>query len=306
MTDTITLLDSNTSNNTNNNESTITNQEKHLNATTTEPQITETKSNAFTFSFSGLKVIGNVVLRYIKDQKILDENVVSLYEPGVIYLTSIKINYSLGEVWWYDSPDKNSKKYALIQDDCGYSYQQFKNNEIIYIGGDPLVVLEDYHAHEIMPNLYLGNITAASNIHFLNKRNITHILTVARNLKPRFPNSGIEYKIISVWDDDTENLLIHFDETYTFIDKAAKSGAILVHCAAGVSRSATVVIAYLMKQNQWTVEKAKDFVYSKRSCIHPNEGFVKQLQTYYKNKFEVTSDSTPPASSSSSSTSGVS
>jgi len=210
-----------------------------------------------------------------------------LYDPGVIYLTTIKMSYYLKEIWWYESLEPGARKYALTQDDDGYSYVKFKDADIIYLGGEPMAILEDYNAHEIIPNLYLGNIKAASNIHFLKDKNVTHILTVAKNIEPRFPLSGIEYKIIPVWDDSTENLISHFSDTYIFIDKAIKSGsAVLVHCAAGVSRSATVVIAYLMKQNQWTVEQSRDFVFKKRSCIYPNEGFVEQLHNYHKNDYE--------------------
>ncbi|MEQ2214768.1 hypothetical protein XENOCAPTIV_019411, partial [Xenoophorus captivus] len=60
-----------------------------------------------------------------------------------------------------------------------------------------------------------------------------------------------------------------------------KSGeAVLVHCKMGVSRSASTVIAYAMKQQRWSLEEALAYVRDRRSIVKPNDGFLKQLQTY--------------------------
>lgn len=60
-----------------------------------------------------------------------------------------------------------------------------------------------------------------------------------------------------------------------------KSGqAVLVHCKMGVSRSASTVIAYAMKQHHWSLDTALAYVRERRSIVKPNEGFLKQLQTY--------------------------
>lgn len=60
-----------------------------------------------------------------------------------------------------------------------------------------------------------------------------------------------------------------------------KSGqAVLVHCKMGISRSASTVIAYAMKQHHWSLDTALTYVRDRRSIIKPNEGFMKQLQTY--------------------------
>ncbi|KAG7230284.1 hypothetical protein INR49_024388 [Caranx melampygus] len=65
------------------------------------------------------------------------------------------------------------------------------------------------------------------------------------------------------------------------LQKNKKSGqAVLVHCKMGVSRSASTVIAYAMKQQRWTLDVALAHVRERRSIIKPNEGFMKQLQTY--------------------------
>lgn len=54
----------------------------------------------------------------------------------------------------------------------------------------------------------------------------------------------------------------------------------LVHCKMGVSRSATTVIAYAMKEFGWSLEKAYNFVKQKRSITRPNPGFMRQLAEY--------------------------
>lgn len=65
------------------------------------------------------------------------------------------------------------------------------------------------------------------------------------------------------------------------IPVSRKSGqAVLVHCKMGISRSGSTVIAYAMKQQRWPLDVALAYVKERRSIIKPNEGFMKQLQTY--------------------------
>jgi len=86
-------------------------------------------------------------------------------------------------------------------------------------------------------------------------------------------------------DTPDENILPYIDDAIAYIDdKLSKGSRVLVHCAAGISRSASFVIAYLMKTNKWTFERSIDYVQRKRPIIKPNTGFIKQLQQY-----EVTS-----------------
>jgi len=76
-----------------------------------------------------------------------------------------------------------------------------------------------------------------------------------------------------------ENLLLHLDEGVDFIRAAvAAKGIILVHCNAGMSRSASFVIAYLIRELGYSFEDALVFSRSKREKIFPNTGFQKQLR----------------------------
>lgn len=73
----------------------------------------------------------------------------------------------------------------------------------------------------------------------------------------------------------------HFDEAIAFIEEQLNAGRnLLIHCHAGVSRSATITIAYLMTKNQWTYDEALEFLKSKRKWVRPNFGFEKQLRDY--------------------------
>lgn len=119
----------------------------------------------------------------------------------------------------------------------------------------------------------------------LKARKITHILTVCEELPPKFPNviyiQEFTYHIISISDEPTTRLCNHFTECLDFIHTAIEGGGeVLVHCFAGVSRSASVVIAYLMRYRGMGVNDALWFVRGKRPWVNPNFGFMGQLRRY--------------------------
>ena len=76
-----------------------------------------------------------------------------------------------------------------------------------------------------------------------------------------------------------ENLIKYFGECINFIDGDEK---VLVHCMAGASRSATIVIAYIMWKQKKTFKDALDFASKKRSSVYPNIGFKDQLTLFEK------------------------
>jgi protein-tyrosine phosphatase len=79
-------------------------------------------------------------------------------------------------------------------------------------------------------------------------------------LNPCFP-SDLKYKVVAVMDVPWENLSKHFHSCSKFIKQALDSGgSVFVHCYAGVSRSATIVTAFLMKEHSMTMLNALTLV----------------------------------------------
>jgi len=133
---------------------------------------------------------------------------------------------------------------------------------------------------EIIPGVFLGSYASAKDKDWLDQNQITHILTIASGLSPAFPDN-YTYKNVSIRDHPYENILVHFDSSAKFISNAIrKNGRVLVHCQAGVSRSASVIIAYLMKTKNMVLDDAWDYVSERRSIIAPNSGFRQQLRIY--------------------------
>ncbi|CAG5130070.1 unnamed protein product, partial [Candidula unifasciata] len=133
---------------------------------------------------------------------------------------------------------------------------------------------------EILDFLFLGSEWNASNLEELQEKGIDYILNITKEID-NFFEGRFHYYNVRVYDEDSSDLLKHWDKTYKFISKArSQNSKVLVHCKMGVSRSASTVMAFLMKERRWTVEEAFKFVKERRSCVHPNAGFMEQLQMY--------------------------
>jgi len=133
---------------------------------------------------------------------------------------------------------------------------------------------------KIIDYLYLGNEDAAINKQILQEKDISRIVIAGSFLEKKFPGE-MEYLELDVNDATSDDIKKYFIPAYQFIDKARKEGkTILVHCAAGVSRSAAIVTSYLMIANKWGFEQAYQFVKNKRSIVCVNSGFKKQLEEF--------------------------
>ena len=137
-----------------------------------------------------------------------------------------------------------------------------------------------FNTNEIIPNLYVGDIASAYNKGELQKLGITHVLTAVLGVSPIFPND-FTYKNVPIRDIPGENIDTYFCQSNEFISKAIQSGGkVFVHCICGVSRSATLVAAYLMYDLGIDSTAAIELLQKQRSCVEPNDGFKKQLQTF--------------------------
>ncbi|XP_021044100.1 dual specificity protein phosphatase 9 [Mus pahari] len=132
---------------------------------------------------------------------------------------------------------------------------------------------------QILPNLYLGSARDSANLESLAKLGIRYILNVTPNLPNLFEKNGdFHYKQIPISDHWSQNLSQFFPEAIAFIDEAlSQNCGVLVHCLAGVSRSVTVTVAYLMQKLHLSLNDAYDLVKRKKSNISPNFNFMGQL-----------------------------
>ncbi|KAM8976343.1 protein phosphatase Slingshot homolog 2 [Pelodytes ibericus] len=150
-----------------------------------------------------------------------------------------------------------------------------------YIDNEMIVILGQMESPtEIFDHVYLGSEWNASNLEDLQNRGVRYILNVTREIDNFFPGV-FEYHNIRVYDEEGTDLLAYWNDTYKFISKAKKHGAkCLVHCKMGVSRSASTVIAYAMKEYGWNLDRAFDYVKERRTVTKPNPSFMKQLEEY--------------------------
>jgi atypical dual specificity phosphatase len=110
---------------------------------------------------------------------------------------------------------------------------------------------------------------------------ITHVLSVMPGSVQLPKSASAQVLQIPIRDQPFEELAAHLAKTTAFINDALKRrGSVLVHCVQGMSRSASVVSAYLIAAYGWSVKDAVEYVRSKSSNAFPNTGFIHQLQEY--------------------------
>ncbi|KAG8439279.1 hypothetical protein GDO86_005481 [Hymenochirus boettgeri] len=130
---------------------------------------------------------------------------------------------------------------------------------------------------EILPFLYLGSAYHASRKDMLETLGITALINVSANCPNHF-EGNFQYKSIPVEDSHKADISSWFNEAIDFIDSVKNAGGrVFVHCQAGISRSATICLAYLMRTNRVKLDEAFEFVKQRRSIISPNFSFMGQL-----------------------------
>lgn len=135
----------------------------------------------------------------------------------------------------------------------------------------------------ITEHLFLGSVDTTENLEELRRLGITHVLSVGVPPVSTTVEEGFTTKFIMALDFPFVPLIDRFDEAVEFIDSAVREGkGCLVHCAMGVSRSATCVCAWLIKKRGMNAAEALEYVTKKRKCVSPNLGFIEQLYVYSK------------------------
>lgn len=136
---------------------------------------------------------------------------------------------------------------------------------------------------EIIPNLWLGPIGLTYDSEFLTTNKISHIVRVLEDDSTLaiVYSRGIKTHYIKIFDGDEQPIGDHFNSAVAFIDDALSGGnSVYVHCYAGVSRSPTIVAAYLIKIHKMTAAEALKYIAERRPCIDPNEGFRAALRDW--------------------------
>ncbi|KAK9926556.1 hypothetical protein M0R45_023779 [Rubus argutus] len=133
----------------------------------------------------------------------------------------------------------------------------------------------------ITSSLFIGGALAARSVYTLQRLGINNILCLCSNeigqSDSQFPDL-FEYKNFSICDSEDSNISSIFDEAVEFIHHVEQTGGkVLVHCFEGRSRSATLVLAYLMLRKNSTLLEAWNSLKQVHRRAQPNDGFAKIL-----------------------------
>jgi protein-tyrosine phosphatase len=173
-----------------------------------------------------------------------------------------------------------TKAYIYIN-----NFYHGKTNDVIRYTKPNLSLINSIYIHIsdlitdqtfIMDNIYLGSAYNANNRDLLDKYNIKTILNVTDDL-PNLYSETYKYHSIKIRDSRDSFISKYLEESYKYITEN-NDKPILVHCYMGSSRSASVVIFYIMKKYNLKFEVAYSIVKHKRNIINPNMNFVNELK----------------------------
>lgn len=144
-------------------------------------------------------------------------------------------------------------------------------------------------AQEVLPYLLVGNSPSSNDEEFLARKHVRYALNLS-NTPIEYPFEGIEYKSVFIEDEEEEDLSGHLPECLDFLQKVRREGEkcpdpklqpkVLVYSYFGLSRSCAVVLAHLMKEEDWSLKQSWRFLRSCHPSAKPNDGFLIQLLQY--------------------------
>lgn len=150
---------------------------------------------------------------------------------------------------------------------------------------------------EIVPGIIIGNLWSTYKVDLLRQNQIKSILSVndvSQGVwtRPSFTDLITDERHLRIFclDSQKQDLLIYFRQACDFIEESLSHGRVLVHCVHGRSRSATFVIAYLMRQQRRSLSAVLADVQQKRSVIRPSENFLAQLEVWDQVKYNIWED----------------
>ena len=138
---------------------------------------------------------------------------------------------------------------------------------------------EEDSMHYILDNIYLGDVLAAENETYLKSFNISVVINCAYEHISEYED--LKAYELNLTDHFPQQLFPTFEMAYEVIKYYNQNSKIFIHCMSGMSRSASLVIFYIMKEKKWDYDRSFEYVQKIRSCINPNSYFVEQLKEYY-------------------------
>jgi len=139
----------------------------------------------------------------------------------------------------------------------------------------------DNEISPIIPRLFMGSDIGARSLESLKKINVKYIINCASECQNHHSSSDISYLNLNLKDDRKENIREAFERSFEFIQMAiSENSAIFVHCHAGISRSAAIIIGFLMMWKKMTLSEAFRLTRSMRPIVNPNPSYLTQLEAY--------------------------
>jgi protein-tyrosine phosphatase len=141
------------------------------------------------------------------------------------------------------------------------------------------------HPTEILPGIYLGNAYNASNYKTIERLNIKTIINVSKEIPNFFEkNTTIKYLQIPIKDDSENHITEFIRPTLEFLnlhEPYDENKSILIHCYMGSSRSASIVLLYLIYKYQYSYNAALELLLSKRPIVNINTNFLKDIYDFF-------------------------
>lgn len=127
----------------------------------------------------------------------------------------------------------------------------------------------------VLPWLWVGSEQDARNVEWLRAANVQSVLTIARECNISLPVPVRAHLQLDTLDVANDEFVDHIERAVAFLVAAhAVNDVTFVHCHAGISRSPTVVVAYLIVHEGWALEQALAYLQSIRPCVSPNFGWM--------------------------------
>uniref|UniRef100_A0A0K0FXZ0 protein-serine/threonine phosphatase n=1 Tax=Strongyloides venezuelensis TaxID=75913 RepID=A0A0K0FXZ0_STRVS len=165
------------------------------------------------------------------------------------------------------------------KDKEGY-FIQVKSDNVKKREGFVVDLKPDFEIAQVTENIFLGSQDVAMDEVLLKTNNITHIINVSIDVPNYFPDKFV-YLSLKIYDRPDTNLNNYIPTINNFINEALanfQNPKIFIHCNAGISRSVSVTIAYLILCCGLSYDEAYKKIKNVRKNARPNDGFMKQLK----------------------------